>query len=264
MNILDLFSGIGGMSLGLHRASAEFETIAFCEIDKMCQEVLKKNFSNIPIFDDVTKLSKKDFNTQIDIITGGFPCQDLSIAGKKLGLLDGARSSLFFQMLRLADELKPKYMLFENVKELLTNAFYHKTFKNELKMLGYDIFPTILRASDFGYPHIRRRAFILAWLLDTNATGKRCSCVREIFIRAALQKCQKRQTKQNIQFITTADIRARCDEFIANFRQTLPSLRKIDGISTKLERIKQYGNTLIPDIPEIFGKVILEIEKLDK
>ena len=84
MNVLDLFSGIGGFSLGLERAG--MKTVAFCEIDKKCQSVLKKHWSDVPIFDDVTNLKGEDIEETVDVICGGFPRQDISLAGKGAGL----------------------------------------------------------------------------------------------------------------------------------------------------------------------------------
>ena len=104
LNVLDLFSGIGGFSLGLERAG--MRTVAFCEIESFPQQVLKKNFPGVPIYEDVCALTadklRSDGIKAIDVITGGFPCQDLSIAGAETGL-DGARSGLWKELCRYRD-----------------------------------------------------------------------------------------------------------------------------------------------------------------
>jgi len=118
VNVLDLFSGLGGFSLGLERAG-NFKTIAFCEIEPFCQKVLKKHWPNVPIFNDITKMNGNDFNGKVQIITGGFPCQDLSSAGKRAGI-EGERSGLWSELYRLMLEIRPKYTIIENVTGLLT------------------------------------------------------------------------------------------------------------------------------------------------
>ena len=102
LKVLDLFSGIGGFSLGLERTGG-FETVAFCEIDPFCRRVLAKHWPNVRQFKDVTKLRGEDVGP-VDVITGGFPCQDISPAGLKQGL-DGERSGLWREFARLIGEL---------------------------------------------------------------------------------------------------------------------------------------------------------------
>lgn len=119
MRYMDLFSGIGGFALGLRQAGIEFEEHWFSEIDKNAINIYKKHFPNAKELGDVRAI--RDFSgIKADIITFGFPCQDLSVAGKRRGLT-GARSGLFFEAVRIIRELKPQYFIFENVKGLLTN-----------------------------------------------------------------------------------------------------------------------------------------------
>ncbi|QCD44090.1 DNA cytosine methyltransferase [Campylobacter mucosalis] len=178
MQILDLFSGIGGFSLGFESANFKdydflklpteqesindgfFKTVAFCEIDTNCHKVLKKHWADVPIFHDVTKITKDDLAQlgKIDIITGGFPCQDLSCAGKRVGL-SGSRSGLFSEILRLAKDSNARFILFENSGELITNKAYFKVFTQELRECGYEYRAFLLRASAYGYMHERKNAF---------------------------------------------------------------------------------------------------------
>lgn len=119
MRYMDLFSGIGGFALGLRQAGIEFEEHWFSEIEKNAINIYKKHFPNAKELGDVRTI--RDFSgIKADIITFGFPCQDLSVAGKRRGLA-GARSGLFFEAVRIIRELRPKYFIFENVKGLLTN-----------------------------------------------------------------------------------------------------------------------------------------------
>tara|TARA_R110002110_G_scaffold271943_1_gene487533 strand:+ start:77 stop:742 length:666 start_codon:yes stop_codon:yes gene_type:complete len=116
LKTLELFAGIGGFSVGLERTGA-FKTIGFCEIDEKCHKILRKNWPDVPIYTDVTKLSAKDLPEIPDVITGGFPCQDISIAGKGEGL-DGKRSGLWWEFHRLIWECNPRWVIIENVSML--------------------------------------------------------------------------------------------------------------------------------------------------
>ena len=118
MKLLDAFAGIGGFSYAAERLVGGFETKQFIEIDEYCQSVLKKNFPNTPIHDDITTFKAK--KGEYDVLTAGFPCQDLSIAGKRGGLAAN-RSSLFFEAIKIIQHKKPKYFIFENVKGIFSS-----------------------------------------------------------------------------------------------------------------------------------------------
>jgi DNA (cytosine-5)-methyltransferase 1 len=119
LRVLDLFSGIGGFSLGLERAG--MQTVAFCEINPFCRRVLAKHWPEVPIYEDVRTLSadrlKRDA-VAVDLVCGGFPCQDISNAGKRVGL-SGNRSGLWGEFLRLAGEIRPRFIIVENVSALI-------------------------------------------------------------------------------------------------------------------------------------------------
>ena len=132
LKVLDLFSGIGGFSYAAERLVGGFETTQFVEIDPYCQKVLRKNF-NVPIHDDIKTFNAKE--GQFDIITAGFPCQDLSIAGRQEGIGEGTRSGLFFEVIRLARQIRPKFILFENVRNLISHKD-GETFQQILKTLA--------------------------------------------------------------------------------------------------------------------------------
>ena len=166
MMVLDLFSGIGGFSLGLERAG--METVAFCEIDKHCHKVLKKHWPKVPIVDDVSKLDGYTLQQalgRIDIICGGFPCTDISIAGKKKGLIDEhgntTRSGLWFEYKRLIGEIRPRYVIIENVANLRSNGLV--TVLQDLWTLGYDAEWHIVSARSVGACHLRERIWIIAY-----------------------------------------------------------------------------------------------------
>ncbi|MDA0843846.1 MAG: DNA (cytosine-5-)-methyltransferase [Bacteroidetes bacterium] len=158
MKILDLFSGIGGFSLGLEKAG--WQTVAFCEIDKHCQAILKKHWPEVVIFDDITKLSKSNLSSDIDVICGGFPCQDISVAGHQKGIT-GDRSNLWKEYKRLINEFKPKYAIIENVANLRNKGLV--TVLQDLAEIGYDAEWHCIPASAVGAPHRRDRIWIIAY-----------------------------------------------------------------------------------------------------
>ncbi len=119
LKLLDLFSGIAGFSYAAEKIVRGFKTTQFVEKDPYCQSVIRKNFPNIPIHDDITTFKAE--RGQFDVFTIGFPCQDLSVAGRKQGIGEGTRSGLFYESIRLLREVRPRFALFENVRNLLSH-----------------------------------------------------------------------------------------------------------------------------------------------
>ncbi|EHP1802114.1 DNA (cytosine-5-)-methyltransferase [Campylobacter jejuni] len=136
INHLDLFSGIGGFALGLKMADEKvFNTLAFCEIEPYCQKLLKQNFDEKAIFNDVKQINEENIKDEIDLITAGFPCQDLSIAGSKKGL-QGERSSLFYEVIRIAKFTKAKFILLKIAPNLFGEMILEKNLLKEFKQSG--------------------------------------------------------------------------------------------------------------------------------
>lgn len=198
MKVLSLFSGIGGFDLAFQRAGATH--LAFCEIDKTAQSIIRRQFPNVKIISDVKTINKSDFSFQPDIIVGGFPCQDVSVAGLRAGL-DGERSGLWFEFERIIDEYKPRWVVIENVPGLLSSwtptepaprqmevrdfdseedaqrwadsvassweveeSSDFETILNGLTKLGYCVSSRILDAQYDGLAQRRERVFIVASL----------------------------------------------------------------------------------------------------
>jgi len=153
--VLDLFSGIGGFSLGLEKAG--FETVAFCEIDPYAQKVLSKHWPKVPIYENIKTITS--IGVPVDVICGGFPCQDISIAGKGTGIT-GEKSGLWFEFHRLIDELRPKFAIIENVFALRSRGL--EVVLQNLASIGYDATWTTFDSQFFGVPQRRRRVYILA------------------------------------------------------------------------------------------------------
>ena len=168
MRFLDLFSGIGGFRLGMERAG--HKCIGFCEIDKYARasyQAIHDTEGEID-FKDITEVTNEEFRKlrgKVDIICGGFPCQAFSIAGKQLGFED-TRGTLFYEIARAAEQIKPRYLFLENVRNLLSHD-KGKTFERMLKILdelGYDVEWQVLNSKNFGVPQNRERVFIIGHL----------------------------------------------------------------------------------------------------
>ena len=159
MKHLDLFSGYGGFTISAQKLG--WETIGFSEIDKYACSVLNYHYPNIKNYGDITKIKGEDLPA-VDIITGGSPCQDLSVAGKGAGL-DGARSGLFFHFIRLIKEKQPTYFIWENVKGAFSSSkgWDFATVQIEMEQAGYDVWWQLINAKDFGVPQNRERIFAI-------------------------------------------------------------------------------------------------------
>ena len=237
MNVLDLFSGIGGFSLGLERAG--MKTVAFCEVDKKCQQVLKKHWPGVPIFDDVSTLKGEDIEETVDVICGGFPCQDISLAGKGAGL-EGKRSGLWSEFKRLIEEIKPKYAIIENVSALRSRGL--DQVLREISEIGYDAEWHCITASSIGAPHRRDRVWIISY-----PKGKR---VQGLWTSGQ----QESPTHEE----ETIFMRYR-KRFRKAYWQVEPTVaRVVDGFPGRVDRVKQLGNAVVPQIPELIGRAICQ------
>lgn len=246
LKVLDLFSGIGGFSLGLER-TAGFETVAFCEIDPFCQRILNKHWPNVPIYNDVRNLN---YDGTVDVITGGFPCQDISTSGKTAGMGEGTRSGLWSEIVRISSKVRPRYILIENVANLLSGPSHQpgawmSRVLCDLAEMGYNAEWYCISASFVGARHERDRVWIIAY-----------------------PDSQRQQIKGGYfdAFRTTPNADWKTDRIINHVRGTgLPYVcGDHDGIPRGVERLRSIGNAVRPQIPEMIGYAILEAEKLNQ
>ena len=156
---LDLFSGIGGFALGLSWAGG-FETVAFCDNEPFAQEILKKRWPNVPIYEDVRTINEKELG-KIDIITGGFPCQPWSLAGARKGADDDR--DLWPEMVAIIENLQPKWVIGENVRGFINEPLGLQRTLSDLESIGYQAIPYIIPASGVGAFHRRARVGIIAY-----------------------------------------------------------------------------------------------------
>lgn len=183
MKAVSLFAGVGGFDLALENNGVE--VVASVEIDSKAQEVLRRRFPNSTIFGDITEVKGEQliaagFDPNDGIITGGFPCQDLSVAGKRAGLA-GKRSGLFWEICRLLDETRTQTFILENVPGLLSsnNGRDMAVVIEALVERGYRVGWRVLDAQYFGVPQRRRRVFIVGCLRDSGRTPEEILDLRE-------------------------------------------------------------------------------------
>ena len=245
MKVLDLFSGIGGFSLGLERAG--METVAFCEFDEHAQKVLRKHWPGVPIHSDIRELDAKQFRGTVDVICGGFPCQDLSTAGKQVGF-SGERSSLYGEMLRVISECMPSYAIFENVTGLLTgdSGRWFGQFLYDLAQIGFDAEWHCVSASDIGAQHHRDRVWVIAY-----------PCGSRSKVGLARQNVrQEGDTRISIN-LSNEIRRARRKPGMEGWSIEPNVGRVANGVPNRAHRLKQLGNAVVPQIPEAIGRAIM-------
>lgn len=158
LRLLDLFSGIGGFSYAAERIVGGFETTQFVEREPYCQRVLSRHWPHVPIHDDIC--TYKPAAGSADVICGGFPCQDISTAGKGAGIAKGTRSGLFYELMRVIRLVGPQFVVLENVAAITSNGM--DTVLTELATAGFDAEWACIRASDVGACHRRDRWWLVA------------------------------------------------------------------------------------------------------
>jgi DNA (cytosine-5)-methyltransferase 1 len=270
LNVLDLFSGIGGFSLGLERTGG-FRTVAFCEIDPYCRAVLRKHWPDVPRFDDIRKLNRHQLIwaaiEQPDVICGGFPCQDISIAWNGPGIA-GARSGLWGHYARLSGELRPRYVIVENVAALLARGLGRVL--GDLAALGYDAEWHCIPASAVGAPHERDRLWLVAYpnlrqrqrpLRPVQARGDASSSGSEDVAHSYGLGCHEMEQPEHGGTAVQGPILTALYASLAGGRQgweAEPDVGRVaDGVPARVDRIKSLGNAVVPQIPELIGRAIL-------
>jgi DNA (cytosine-5)-methyltransferase 1 len=267
LRVLDLFSGIGGFSLGLERTGG-FETVAFCEIEPFCQRVLAKHWPKVPIYDDVRDLAFRYGPT--DVITAGFPCQDISGAGKRAGV-SGSRSGLFWEVVRAIRVVRPRYTILENVADLLHRGM--GDVLGELADCGLRVEWDCIPAYAVGSPQERNRVYLVAYP-DERQRPDGCTHAVRRGIKGkgkgkgsgpAADADGQGQLQPGWPFREIGGWPVHrgtgSDEWRTNWLDRLGALCGMaDGVSRRLDESKPVGNSLLPQIPELIGKAILEAE----
>lgn len=248
LRVLDLFSGIGGFSLGLERTGG-FRTVAFCEIDPYCRRVLSKHWPGVPIHEDVRTLGR----VECDVICGGFPCQDISAAGHQAGI-DGEQSGLWSEFFRLIRDIRPRYVIVENVSALLYAGI--DRVLGDLASVGYDAEWHCISAAHIGAPHIRDRVWIVAY------PGQEHRLV-ELPEHGQGAEKQGSEKQARLAGLNNGDeSRMGRTDSERWWADKPPVCGMADDVPGRLDRLGALGNAVVPAIPEIIGRAILEAEGL--
>ena len=247
LKVLSLFAGIGGFDLGLERTGG-FRTVASCEINPFARSILAKHWPGVPIYDDVRSLTAERLAADgitVDAICGGFPCQDVSLTGSGEGL-NGERSGLCFEMLRIIDGVRPAWVIIENVSALRARGL--EAVLRGLAAIGYDAEWHCLSARSVGAKHTRDRVFVISY---PNGRGWRI---------------QGNEPGAAIHAGTRQSFGHGEDRLVARWPvpedwQAEPDVgRVVDGISDAMDRRKRLiglGNSILPLIAENIGRAIL-------
>lgn len=224
MTFGSLFSGVGGLDLGLERSGMSCRWQV--EINPFCRKVLAKHWPDVPKYSDITQISGDELE-HVDLIAGGFPCQDVSHAGLREGIT-GARSGLWSHFARLIRRVRPRLVLVENVTGLLDRGM--GDVLGELAGLGFDAEWHVLPACAFGAPHPRQRVFIVA-----HATGER---------QGQLRRFERPEEGKEDGHLYWPEPEPRCE-------------RVLDGVPDRVERLTALGNAVAPPVAEWIGRRIL-------
>ena len=232
LKVLDLFSGIGGFSLGLE-AAGPFETIAFVENEPYCQAVLKHHWPRTPILGDIKKVKKEAIPTRPDVIVGGFPCQPFSVAGTRQAQDDPRH--LWPDMFRLIQEFRPDWVIGENVAGLINLGL--DEVLTDLENEGYTTRTFNIPACGQNAPHIRQRIWIIAY---ANSNSKPNDTIND-------SKRRRKLGKQRVDYVNGIHW------------DTKPNLcGVVNGIPRRMDRLRSLGNSIVPQIATAIGYSILE------
>lgn len=239
MTFGSLFSGIGGIDLGLERAGMECKWQV--EIDEYCSQWSQHKWPNIERHRDIGNVDGKRL-TPVDLIAGGFPCQDISYAGHGAGLA-GSRSGLFFQFARVVRDMGPRFVLLENVSALLVRGMGEVL--GTLADLGFDAQWSSISACSMGATHVRRRVFIVAYS-------------NRIFGYERIRDSLARSFRPLQTVGDFKDTRSSAKARLANPSELY---RGADGVPARLERNRALGNAVVPQVAEWIGRRILAAEQ---
>ena len=295
---LDLFSGIGGFSLGLERAGP-FRTVAFCEQDKFCQAVLRKHWPEVPIYDDVRTIPTDELG-RIDLVCGGVPCQPWSVAGQQRGAEDDR--DLWPAMASLIEKLRPKFVIGENVRGFVNEPLGLQRSLSDLESLGYQAVPFIVPACAVDAPHRRDRVWIVAhrtglgrqegaaqagWQKGDGAIGPGCAtdvadAACELSHGRGEPRRRRRQHSDGGADVVDADSQrlqgigadsnserrqepakrsaGLCNGTASAERwATEPDVGRVaHGVPNRVDRLKALGNAVVPQVAEQIGRAIIQ------
>jgi DNA (cytosine-5)-methyltransferase 1 len=275
LRMIDTFSGIGGFSLAA-RWLGGIETVQFVERELFCQRILAKHWPSVPVHDDICTYQPEPGSA--DIVCGGFPCQDISTAGKQAGIAEGTRSGLFHELMRIVRMVGPRYIVLENVAAITSNGL--DTVLRTLAEAGYDAEWACIPASDVGACHRRDRWWCVAYashmLSDGRPPGHDREPRRQSVPQSGNSDCKgyaphpHRQRQQECQPAAIAsgpgrtgwgDAPRRLNPDWRRYLSQPVICRGDDGLSNRVDRLKALGNAVVPQVAMIPLARVLELER---
>jgi len=278
------FSGIGGFELGLERAIPNLKTVWQIEKDPFCRRVLTKHWPDVPKFDDITQTDPRTL-PRPDILCGGFPCQDLSTAGKMAGL-GGKKSGLWYNLLEYISVLRSSIIILENVPNVVNLGL--PEICGAMAKIGYDMQWGIVSASSMGAPHLRRRWFAVAYpnsehlriqqklrqhkekiFASGNGAARdaaypTCNSSPSKCITEGMGKISMQKTRRIQKFVGGDTRGIHAGNYWEGF-PTEPGLcRRDDGIPDRVDRIRSLGNSIVPQCAEYIGRLIVDSGLIDR
>jgi DNA (cytosine-5)-methyltransferase 1 len=257
LRLLDTFSGIGGFSYAAERIVGGFETVAFVEREPYCQQILSKHWPSVPIYDDITTFSPEPYSA--DVVCGGFPCQDISTAGKQAGIKQGTRSGLFYELIRVIRLVQPRYVVLENVSAILANGL--DTVLGELAEAGFDAEWACIPASAVGACHQRDRWWLVAYPTKPPNNGSEIGSPTDTASNQSGQGSKLGRSDCLDAANTTSPRLERRWACGSTAKQLCPNwggyisepvlCRGDDGLSNRVERLKALGNAVVPQVAAI-------------
>lgn len=244
LTVGSLFSGIGGIDLGLERAG--MKVLWQVENNPWCRKILTKHWPEVPKYEDVQTLDPTTVEP-VDCLAGGFPCQDVSAAGTRSGLQRGNRSGLWFEFVRLIHALRPQYVFVENVPGLLVQPGLGLVL-GELADCGYDAEWQVLSARAFGAPHLRKRVWIIAYPKKPNGQAPKLARTLEESNGVASWNGPPRNC-----FVFNREMPT------GSWKECQPQLCGIhDGVPQDVDRLRGLGNAVVPQVVEWIGRQIIQ------
>ena len=255
------FSGIGGFELGLERAIPNSKTVWQVEQNTFCQKILRKHWPDAKIYDDVREVGAHNLEP-VDIFCAGFPCQDISVAGKGEGL-NGKKSGLWWECFRIISELRPRIIVLENVSAITFRG--GREVVGSLTSIGYDRCEwQVISARMFGAPHIRRRWFLVGYASDTNSQSKPDSSHHAQTLEGdtthTISERTQVQTEGEQSSISLSGSKGTKNSH-NYWRENVPEspvCRVDDGVPNRMDRLRALGNAIVPQCSEYIGRCIVE------
>ena len=275
IRLLDLFSGIGGFSYAAEKLVGGYETVAFCEQDEFCQQVLRKHWKDVPIYDDVRTIDATGLGN-IDIVAGGFPCQAVSQAGLQKATEDDRW--LWDEMLRIIQDCKPRWVIGENVVGLINinQGILFEQVQTDLEKEGYSVQSVVIPAASKNAPHRRDRVWIIAHKSSnssstvtetedaTNSNDKRLQGFRQHkqlereqreneFAKSSTSTTENRATQCRMGYLDDGISRGLLRHFD---REPKHIPRVTTGEKDRSKKLRSLGNSIVPQVAaEIFNAI---------